>query len=333
MDQVGAPDGSKGHGFMADTGISKGRLSAATTMLPEDRSTAMVSLASSVASKPPLEENLAMPMLERPSRPEPSRQEDTRSSIGSLVTNSSRPKVMLMTRGTRGDVQPFVALARGLILYHNCDVVLVTELLWKNFVKSAAEELPLPYQGRLRFRPCGGDTSRRVSGDMARFVLSLGQDSLALQALVFSRSEVEFFSSEGCFFHWAWEERPTFIVFGFLMIHVAMIISEALQIPIVGFILQPLREIEPTMERTALDELFGPLRRVFAGQKFNAVLQQVRPEDPRCIIGVSLHRSLRAGSIAQFSFRDVGVEVPDPKTPKQPKALSPQPHSPLHTTP
>eukprot|EP00439_Symbiodinium_sp_Y106_P063650 s1407_g9.t2 len=264
----------------ADTALSKGRLSAATTMLPEDRSTAMVSLASSVASKPPLEENLSMPMLERPSRPEPSRQEDTRSSLGSLVTNSSRPKVMLMTRGTRGDVQPFVALARGLILYHNCDVVLVTELLWKNFVKSAAEELPLPYQGRLRFRPCGGDTSRRVSGDMARFVLSLGQDSLALQALVFSRSEVEFFSSEGCFFHWAWEERPTFIVFGFLMIHVAMIISEALQIPIVGFILQPLREIEPTMERTALDELFGPLRRVFAGQKFNAVLQQVMESLP-----------------------------------------------------
>ncbi|CAJ1337455.1 unnamed protein product, partial [Effrenium voratum] len=27
--------------------------------------------------------------------------------------------------------------------------------------------------------------------------------------------------------------------------------------------------------RTALDELFGPLRRVFAGAKFNAFLQQV----------------------------------------------------------
>lgn len=34
------------------------------------------------------------------------------------------------------------------------------------------------------------------------------------------------------------------------------------------------------MERTALDELFGPLRRVFAGQKFNAVLQQVMESLP-----------------------------------------------------
>ncbi|CAJ1386302.1 unnamed protein product [Effrenium voratum] len=131
---------------------------------------------------------------------------------------------MLITRGTRGDIQPFVALARGLILEQNCDVVFVTELPWKKFVKAATEDLP---RGRLRFRPCGGDTSRRVSGDLARYVLSLGQQSVALQALVFSRSEVEFFPSEGCFFHWAWEERPTFIVFGFLLIHVAMIISEA----------------------------------------------------------------------------------------------------------
>ena len=38
--------------------------------------------------------------------------------------------------------------------------------------KHQSEDLPTPYKGRLRFRPCGGDTSRRVSGDMARFVLS-----------------------------------------------------------------------------------------------------------------------------------------------------------------
>ena len=31
---------------------------------------------------------------------------------------------------------------------------------------------------------------------------------------------------------------------------------------------------ESTWVRTALDELFGPLRRVFAGAKFNAFLQQ-----------------------------------------------------------
>ncbi|CAJ1337453.1 unnamed protein product [Effrenium voratum] len=182
---------------------------------------------------------------------------DRSASVSSVPSSSGRPKVMLITRGTRGDIQPFVALARGLILEQNCDVVFVTELPWKKFVKAATEDLP---RGRLRFRPCGGDTSRRVSGDLARYVLSLGQQSVALQALVFSRSEVEFFPSEGCFFHWAWEERPTFIVFGFLLIHVAMIISEALQIPIVGFILQPLREIEPSIERQRHLKSQGHLR-------------------------------------------------------------------------
>ena len=40
-----------------------------------------------------------------------------RGSLGSLPSakeGSGRKKVMLITRGTRGDVQPFVALARGL---------------------------------------------------------------------------------------------------------------------------------------------------------------------------------------------------------------------------
>eukprot|EP00931_Biecheleriopsis_adriatica_P030439 TRINITY_DN17947_c0_g1_i3.p1 TRINITY_DN17947_c0_g1~~TRINITY_DN17947_c0_g1_i3.p1 ORF type:complete len:493 (-),score=84.71 TRINITY_DN17947_c0_g1_i3:32-1510(-) len=92
---------------------------------------------------------------------------------------------------------------------------------------------------------------------------------------MFSRSEVEFFSSEGCFFHWAWEEKPDFIVFGFLLTHVAMIISEALEIPIVGFSMQPLREIEPVAPRTVLDELFGPVQQVINGPRFISVLQQV----------------------------------------------------------
>jgi hypothetical protein len=43
--------------------------------------------------------------------------------------------VMLMTRGTRGDVQPFVALARGLCEREGAIVTIVTELRWKQFVK------------------------------------------------------------------------------------------------------------------------------------------------------------------------------------------------------
>lgn len=38
--------------------------------------------------------------------------------------------------------------------------------------------------------------------------------AMVLQTLMFSRSEAEFFPSEGCCFYWAEKEKPDFIVFG-----------------------------------------------------------------------------------------------------------------------
>ncbi|CAE8639861.1 unnamed protein product [Polarella glacialis] len=189
-----------------------------------------------------------------------------------------RQTAMLITRGTRGDVQPFAALARGLVLHKDCDVIVVTELCWKRFIKAAGKGLR---PGSLRFRPSGGDTTQRVNADVAKLALQWGQHFDSLQALMFSRSEVEFFTSEGCFFHWAWEMRPDFLVFGFLLTHIAMIISEALEIPIVGFSLQPARQIEPrTNPQTVMDEVFGPVREVMNGPQFISVLQQVMERIP-----------------------------------------------------
>jgi len=186
--------------------------------------------------------------------------------------------VMLFTRGTRGDVQPFLALARGLVLHHGCEVTLVTELNFKQFVKNARQGLP---EGSLRFRPSGGDTMLKVSSDLNRWVMNRGQHLDAIQALILSRSEVEFFPSEGCFYHWAWEEQPDFIVFGFTITHIAMLVSEALSIPIVGFILQPSREVEPRADpASVMDELSGPMRELITGREFSAVLQQIMDRLP-----------------------------------------------------
>lgn len=185
-----------------------------------------------------------------------------------------RPKIMMITRGTRGDVQPFLALASGLVKHKDCDVVLVTELAWKSDVKRVAASLQRP--DALRFRPSGGDTRRKVSTRISRLAMNQGQKSDALQTLMLSRSEVEFFSSEGCFFHWAVEEKPQFVVFAFVLTHVAMIISEALELPIVGFSLQPFRQIEPRANpETVLDQVFEPIRHVVNGPNFNAALQQI----------------------------------------------------------
>ena len=44
--------------------------------------------------------------------------------------------VMIITRGTRGDVQPFLALAIGLAEQRNWLVTICTELAYKSFIRS-----------------------------------------------------------------------------------------------------------------------------------------------------------------------------------------------------
>jgi len=199
------------------------------------------------------------------------------------ATSERRFRVMLLTRGTRGDVQPFVALARGLIMHCNCQVTIVTELCWKRFVKAGRVGLP---ERTLLFRPSGGDTMKRIGEYLPRLIMRCGQHSNALQAFMLSRSEVEFFPSEGCMYHWATRDeegaelpfsaRPDLLVFSMTTVHIAMILSEALEIPIAGFILQPRREIEPRADpHTPLHEAFAPLRRVLRGPEFNEALRQV----------------------------------------------------------
>ena len=65
----------------------------------------------------------------------------------------------LMTRGTRGDVQPFVALARGLCSERGWLVTICTELCWREFVLDACSDVR---RGAVRFVPSGGDTGRTI---------------------------------------------------------------------------------------------------------------------------------------------------------------------------
>merc|ERR1719491_2816563 len=104
-----------------------------------------------------------------------------------------------MTRGARGDVQPYAALALGLIEFCSCEVTLVTELRWKAYINSWRRQLPEGLQDMLHFRPSGGDTMRLVNSDLAAYTLNLGH-RLEIQRDPFL--EMSFVSSEGCFFHW-----------------------------------------------------------------------------------------------------------------------------------
>jgi len=160
-----------------------------------------------------------------------------------------------------------------LILQHNCEVTICTELVWKKFVKSFRTGLP---EGTLLFRPAGGDTMSQTREAVSQLITWHGQHHDFLQSLIFSAQETNFFPSEGCCFHWALEERPDFIVFGFTMCHVGMVVGEALSIPIVAFLLQPDHKIQERKDiSTTLDTLLGPSRQAMNSEGFNAVLMQL----------------------------------------------------------
>lgn len=206
--------------------------------------------------------------------------------LGPRRRRNSRTRVFMVTRGTRGDVQPFVALARGLILDHNCEVVICTELNWKSFIKSFRSGLP---EGTLRFRPAGGDTMAQTRTAMSQLITWEGQHYDFLQSLIFSAQERNFFPSEGCCYFWAAEEMPDFIVFGFTMCHLAMILGEGLRVPIVGFICQPDHKIEERRDiSTHLDRLLGPTRQAMNSEGFNAALMSIVQQ--MSMRGVGLNR-------------------------------------------
>eukprot|EP00403_Amphidinium_massartii_P023662 CAMPEP_0178392168 /NCGR_PEP_ID=MMETSP0689_2-20121128/11539_1 /TAXON_ID=160604 /ORGANISM="Amphidinium massartii, Strain CS-259" /LENGTH=763 /DNA_ID=CAMNT_0020012733 /DNA_START=61 /DNA_END=2352 /DNA_ORIENTATION=- len=186
----------------------------------------------------------------------------------------SRKRVLMITRGTRGDVQPFIALARGLCLPpYNCEVIIATEIDNKEFVKKGRVGLP---EGSLLFRPLGGNTMAYTSRAFVNKVMWSGQHADLLQSVYFSMQEVTFFGSEGTCFFWAYEENPDFVVFGMTFTNIAMIISECLEIPIVGFILQPARAIESRHHTfDAYDELLQPARQLVNDTEFNIFLTHV----------------------------------------------------------
>jgi len=147
--------------------------------------------------------------------------------------------VFMMTRGTRGDVQPFVALARGMAEEYGWLVTICTELRWKTFVKANAKVS----HGRIRFRPSGGDTEARMDSWIGKKVLESRSD--LLQMVVLAASEAEFFGSATVFLSHVLEMEETgprpvdLLVFGLTTARVAALISELCDKALAGFILQP----------------------------------------------------------------------------------------------
>ena len=77
--------------------------------------------------------------------------------------------IFMMSRGTRGDVQPFVALARGMASLLGWRITICTELNWKGFVLGKCADVG---DGVVSFLPSGGDTELQTSGWLEQMAMS-----------------------------------------------------------------------------------------------------------------------------------------------------------------
>eukprot|EP00924_Labyrinthula_sp_SR-Ha-C_P004522 maker-scaffold_1-snap-gene-3.1-mRNA-1 protein AED:0.01 eAED:0.01 QI:0/1/0.75/1/1/1/4/29/813 len=142
--------------------------------------------------------------------------------------------IMMITRGTRGDIQPFLSLALGLAELKNFHVTLCTESRYEEYILKHTKDLS---QGKVEFKSVGGDTQRTVDGKLGKWAIGLESD--LMNTLMLSRSEVQFFDSEPAVYFHAKILKPDYLIFGFTMAAVTMNVSEALNIPLLGFVLQP----------------------------------------------------------------------------------------------
>jgi len=147
--------------------------------------------------------------------------------------------VVMMTRGTRGDVQPFVALARGLAERMGWMVTIQTELKFRDFVLSKGRDVE---RGIVRFLPSGGDTEKRIERPEAAWAMK--QKSEAIQSIMLAASEANFFGSLPVFVHQVRRLQHSntpvdLLISGFTLMGAAMVVSEYCQVPLAGFILQP----------------------------------------------------------------------------------------------
>lgn len=105
--------------------------------------------------------------------------------------------VMIFSRGTRGDVQPFIALAIGMAEKQGWLVTIVTELRFHDWIKAQTANVSA---GKVRFLPSGGDTQKNMSIWLAQHVFLQAKTELA-QWMMLGASESNFFSSVPTFVH------------------------------------------------------------------------------------------------------------------------------------
>ena len=90
----------------------------------------------------------------------------------SLKMPEYKKHVFMVTRGTRGDVEPFIALARGLANEYNYQVTILTEHRFQSLIQQFSEV----ERGKVSFRPIGGDTRSTIDSRLGKWAIRLNSD-------------------------------------------------------------------------------------------------------------------------------------------------------------
>ena len=117
--------------------------------------------AARVAAQPP-PALLSLPQPAQPGKPQ-------ETPLQHRVRGAFPRHVFMMTRGTRGDVQPFVALARGLCNEFGWLVTICTEASFREFVVQKCGDIT---NGAVQYLCSGGDTEVRTQGWLEQKVMS-----------------------------------------------------------------------------------------------------------------------------------------------------------------
>mmetsp|Transcript_8835 Transcript_8835/g.19772 ORF Transcript_8835/g.19772 Transcript_8835/m.19772 type:complete len:661 (+) Transcript_8835:42-2024(+) len=147
--------------------------------------------------------------------------------------------IFMMTRGTRGDVQPFVALARGMAIQKGWLVTICTEVSFKDFIMKNASGVG---EGKIQFRPSGGDTEKQVEAPISQWATN--RKTEAMQLLILALSESNFFNTCSTFINEVSRLKEQGMPVNLLctaltLTAVGCLCSEATGIPLTSFNLQP----------------------------------------------------------------------------------------------
>ena len=193
-----------------------------------------------------------------PPLPPPPALETTAGAAAATAPSYSR-HVLMLNRGTRGDLQPLLTLAIGMAEQLGWLVTICAEQRFGEWVEEKARGVQ---RGRVQFVASGGDTESRMRWWVASSVLFQLHTELA-QWLMAGMAEQDFEGSVPVFVDQlarlqASEAPVDYLVCGFTVVAACMLLSEKFGLPMVPLIMQPRcipshfhRVIEPIHSRLA----------------------------------------------------------------------------------